>query len=190
MTQITEGTLTFTFPNGWEASEADKWSFYRNQFERYFDGVRLACRRCNANVRCRECNAAKTIGAKAIDILAIAPGPVAWLIEVKDYRRNRRTKAIDLADEVAVKVRDSLAMFVAASKNANDASEKTAAIAVGRSSAIRVVLHVEQVQKPSSLFPQAINPANIKQRLRRLLKFVDPHLSVVDCRSSTDWTVA
>ena len=30
-------------------------------------------------------------------------------MEVKDYRANRRTKAIDLADEIALKVRDTLA---------------------------------------------------------------------------------
>jgi hypothetical protein len=166
VTQITEGTLEFTFPNGWRASKADDWSFYRNQFARYFDGVRLACKKCNAEVRCRECETTKAIGAKAVDILAITPGSVVWLIEVKDYRRNRRTKAIDLADEVAVKVRDSLAMFAAASKNANDLVEKTDASDVGSSSTVRVVLHVEQVQTPSRLFPRAINPANVKPRLR------------------------
>ena len=186
MTQIAEEALTFTFPEEWTASKADDWSFYRNQFERYFDGVRLACKKCNAEVRCCKCNTAKTIGAKSVDILAIAPDSEVWLIEVKDYRRHRRTKAIDLADEVAVKVRDSLAMFSAASKNANHSSEKTAASAVGSSSEIRVVLHLEQVQKPSKLFPRAINPANVKQRLRRLIKFVDPHPLVVET-SAMGW---
>lgn len=192
MTRITVGTLTFTFPEDWRASRADDWSFYRNQFERYFDGVRLACKKCNAETRCPKCDTAKVVGVKAVDILAIDPGSVAWLIEVKDYRGNQRTKAMALADEVAVKVRDSLAMFAAAAKNANDPSEKADASAVGRSSAIRVVLHVEQVEKPSKLFPRAINPANVKQRLRRLIKFVDPHPLVVETSGVThvDWSVA
>ena len=180
MTQITEDALTFTFPVGWTASKADDWSFYRNQFERYFDGVRLACKKCNAKVRCHKCQTAKVIGVKAVDILAIDSESVVWLIEVKDYRQHRRTKAIDLADEVAVKVRDSLAMFFAASKNATNASERAAASAVGSSSAIRVVVHLEQVQQPSRLFPRAIDPANVMQRLRRLIKFVDPHPLVVE----------
>lgn len=180
MTQITEGALIFTFPDGWQVAKADDWSFYRNQFAKHFDGVRLACKKCNAEVRCCKCGTAKTIGAKAVDILAIEPGSVAWLIEVKDYRRHRRTKAVDLADEIAVKVRDSLAMFVAASKNANVQSERVAASAVGGSSSIRVVLHVEQAPKPSKLFPRAINPANVKQRLRRLIKFVDLHPLIVE----------
>lgn len=122
----------------------------------------------------------------------VAPDTVAWLIEVKDYQHHQRTKAIDLADEVAVKVRDSLAMFSAASTTANDQDERTAASAVGSSSAIRVVLHVEQVQTPSRLFPRAINPANVKQRLRQLIRFVDPHPLVVET-STTDrvaWAVA
>ena len=112
MTEITEEALTFTFPSSWQVSKADEWSFYRNQFAKRFDGVRLACKKCNAEVRCRECNTVKTIGTKAVDILAIDSESVAWLIEVKDYRRHQRTKAINLADEIAVKVRDSLAMFI------------------------------------------------------------------------------
>ncbi len=190
--QITEGELTFTFPEGWKATKADDWSFYRNQFAKRFDGIRLACKKCNAEVRCRECNTAKTIGVKAVDILAIDPRSAAWLIEVKDYRRNRRTKAIDMADEVAVKVRDSLAMFLAASKNATVPSEISAAAAVGSSPAIHVILHVEQVRKPSKLFPRAINPANVKQRLKQLIKFVDPHPRIVETRAmcGVSWTVA
>lgn len=192
MTQITEGALTFTFPDSWSVSKADDWSFYRNQFERHFDGVRLVCKKCDAEIRCPKCDAAKAVGVKAVDFLAIDSESVVWLIEVKDYRGNKRTKAIDLADEVAVKVRDSLAMFAAAAKNANDPSEKADASAVGRSSVIRVALHVEQVKKPSKLFPRAINLANVKQRLRRLIRFVDPHPLVVEtgAMSNVDWSVA
>lgn len=190
--RITEGALEFTFRDGWECSKVDDWSFYKRQFERYFDGVRLTCKKCDAKIKCSECGEAKTIGVKAIDLLAIDPESVVWLIEIKDYRRHRRIKAIDLADEVAVKVCDSLAMFVAASKNANDPIEKNAASAVCNSSTIRVVLHLEQVQKPSRLFPRAINPANIKQRLRRLIHFVDPHPTVVETNSmrNVPWAAA
>ena len=70
--------------------------------------------------------------------------------------------------------------------------EKADASAVGRSSVIRVALHVEQVKKPSKLFPRAINLANVKQRLRRLIRFVDPHPLVVEtgAMSNVDWSVA
>jgi Holliday junction resolvase-like predicted endonuclease len=37
-------------------------------------------------------------GIKAVDLIAIE-GQVIWFIEVKDYRQQRRTKPIDLAEE-------------------------------------------------------------------------------------------
>ena len=53
-----------------------------------------------------------------MDILAQDPAATLWLLEIKDYRRSPRTKAIGLADEVALKVRDSLALLVAAAMSA------------------------------------------------------------------------
>jgi hypothetical protein len=44
---------------------------------------------------------------------------------------------------------------------------------------IRVVLHLEQPAKRSKLFPRAIDPAQVKQKLRQLLKAIDPHPQVV-----------
>ena len=90
MSKIIEGDLTFCFPDDWQVTKFDGWSFYRNQFQQV----------CG--------------GAKAIDILALAPDYCLWLIEVKDYRQQRRAKTIELTDEIAYKVRDSLAALVAA----------------------------------------------------------------------------
>ena len=81
MTVIEEGALQFDFPNGCRASKYDDWFFYRNQFQSIADGSR------------------------AVDIVCVERG-VCWLIEIKDCRRHPRTKAIDIADKVAVKVRD------------------------------------------------------------------------------------
>lgn len=96
---IEEGRLTFTFPVGSLASKYDAWSHYRNQFQSV----------CG--------------GAKAVDIV-YAESKVGWLIEVKDYRVHSRTKASDLAEEVAIKVRDTLAGLVSARCNANEAEER------------------------------------------------------------------
>ena len=90
MPTIAEGQLTFDFPDSWRASKFDEWSFYRNQFQQV----------CN--------------GTKAVDILAVEPRACFWAIEAKDYRRHQRTKAINLADEIAEKVRDSVAALVTA----------------------------------------------------------------------------
>ncbi|MGE0375532.1 MAG: hypothetical protein AB7Q45_08975, partial [Planctomycetaceae bacterium] len=83
MPTIDEGKLRFTFPDDWEASKFDEWSFYQNQFQSV----------CG--------------GAKAIDVLAIEPKECFWKIEAKDYRQHPRTKVLDLAEEIATKVRDS-----------------------------------------------------------------------------------
>jgi len=156
MQTITEGGLEFSFPNAWLVSKFDDWSFYRNQFQSVCGGV------------------------KAVDIVAVEPRVCFWNIEVKDYRQHRRTKTIDLADEVAFKVRDSLAALVAARVNANDANEKALAEAALRCPRLRVVLHLEQPAKHSKLFPRAIDPAKIQQKLKQLIKAIDPHPTVVE----------
>jgi hypothetical protein len=155
MPSITEGTLTFQFPDDWQITKFDEWRFYRNQFQQV----------CG--------------GAKAIDVLAIAADRCVWAIEIKDYRRYRRAKTIELTDEVACKVRDSLAALVAARVNANDAGEKQISSAALACNRIRVVLHLEQPAKHSKLFPRAIDPAQVTQKLKQLLKAIDPHPQVV-----------
>ncbi|WP_445000239.1 hypothetical protein [Halomonas mongoliensis] len=154
-TTLTEQQLAFTFADGVEASQYDDWAFYRNQF----------------NAVCG--------GTKAIDFLCL-DGDQLWLIEVKDYRRHRRTKLVDLGDEVAAKVRDTLAGLVAAGCNANQAEEqRMARQAVGRSR-LRVVLHLEQPRNPSRLFPRAVDPDDVLLKLKQRLKAVDAHPRVVD----------
>ena len=155
MPSITEGTLTFQFPDGWLIAKFEAWSFYRHQFQQV----------CG--------------GAKAVDMFAIASNHCVWAIEVKDYRRHPRVKAIELTDEVACKVRDSLAALVAARVNANDASEKQISSRALACNRIRVVLHLEQPTKHSKLFPRAIDPAQVTQKLRQLLTAIDPHPQVV-----------
>jgi hypothetical protein len=167
MPSITVGNLAFHFPNQWSVAKFDDWSFVRNQFQSV----------CG--------------GAKAVDILAINSTACFWKIEVKDYRQHQRTKSIRLPDEVALKVRDSLAALVAAKMNANDPGEKAMATAALKCSCVRVVLHLEQPAKHSKLFPRAFNPANVQQRLRQLVRAIDPHASVHEIGQlrGAAWTV-
>jgi hypothetical protein len=152
MPSFTEGSLTFEFPAGWDVSKLDGWSFYRNQFQSVCDGT------------------------KAVDLLAIEPDrSCVWCIEVKDYRAYRREKALDITDEMAAKVRDSLALLAAANVNASDHQEKALAGRALRARRIRVVLHLEQPAKPSKLFPRKIDLANVQQRLCQLVRAIDPH---------------
>lgn len=156
MPTVTEGSLTFDFPDDWEVSPYDRWSYYRNQFQQV----------CG--------------GSKAVDIVGLESNECLWTIEVKDYRRRRRTKTIDLADEVAAKVRDTLAGLAAAQTQAGDAAEQAAARRAMRCKRFRVVLHLEQPPQRSKLFPRAIDPARVRQRLRQLIKAVDPHPLVLE----------
>ncbi len=153
-----EGTtaLTFTFPA--DASKYDDWSHYRNQF-------------------INTCQ-----GAKAVDLVFLdtADQTTCWLIEVKDYRIHPRTKPIDLADEIAVKVRDTLAGLLSAKWHATDSDERRYARRLVQAARVRVVLHLEQPAKTSRLRPRAIEPDKVLQKLKSVIKAIDPHPLVID----------
>lgn len=159
--------IAFTFPNDWLLSKYDDWLYYRS-----YAGARS--------------------GTKAVDLLAIDPDRTAWFIEVKDYRAHRRTKPTELSHEVAQKVHDTLAVVLAARTKASEDDELQMARKVSRAKRLRVVLHLEQPAKHSKLFPRAIDPADVKLKLRTLLKPVDAHPSVVEINDlrGLGWTAA
>lgn len=156
---LLEGQLRFSFAAADLACKYDTWAFYRKQFQN-------GCGKDN----------------KAVDMVA-SIDDTTWLIEVKDYREHQRTKVIDLAEEVALKVRDTLAGLVAARHQANDQAEKGAARTLLRNKAIRVVLHLEQAHKPSRLRPRSIEPDKLQLKLKSLTRAIDPHPIVVDMAS-------
>jgi len=159
--------LNFDFPDDWQVSKYDDWSFYRKRFARMWNGI------------------------KSLDLLAIDTDKTTWLIEVKDYRTNSRTKPSDLGEEVAHKVFDTLSAIIPAKINATHSDEKQFARAVSASRKLRVVLHLEQPEKHSKLRPRAINPADVQQKMRQFLKPVDAHPLVVDMKSmrGLEWHV-
>jgi hypothetical protein len=192
MPTIKEGTLTFEFPGSWKAVKLDDWSFYRNQFIRLSSGLRQPCGQCGAELRCRICGTIKTQGVKAVDILARDAAATLWLLEVKDYRQSPRTMTIGLADEVALKVRDSLAILVAAAMSAREPEEQSFAREALTRKRICIGLHLEQPKQHSKLFPRAIKPTDVHDRLRQLVRSIDPHPSIF-APGTTDvapWTVS
>jgi len=163
---IKEGSLSFDFEA--PAEKYDEWSFYRNQFLH-------GCSRDN----------------KGVDMLCYSSKD-AWLIEVKDYRQDCQTSVVKLADEIALKVRDSLAGLVAAQIRANQDKEKQFARKILQAQNIKIVCHIEQPAKVSRLRPRAIDPKDLKDKLRRLLKAIDPHPLVMDAATvppSVPWQV-
>ena len=115
-------------------------------------------------------------GTKAVDLLYLE-------------QQNTRTKTIDLADEIALKVRDTLAGLVAAQVNANEQIERDFAKEALKKKRIRVVLHLEQPIHTSRLFPRAINPADVKLKLRQKVRAIDTHPLVVDQKNKMLWSV-
>ena len=190
MPTITEKQLKFEFPNHWEATKCEEWSFYRRQFQKLGDAC-LNCSQCEAGIRCAECGNRNIAGTKGVDFLAIEPESSCWYIEVKDYRRTRVSNFTFLADEVALKVRDTLACLVAAQVNASDAGEKQVATDAVRSSRHRIVLHLEQPTMRRSFHSTKKRRANVLQRLKQLVKSIDPRPLVVDMTTpnKVGWTV-
>lgn len=169
MTQvIREGQLEFSFPDDTVTTKYDAWAFYRTHLTNAFGGT------------------------KAVDIIHIDTEKTAWLIEVKDYRNHIRTKPSELSDEIALKVRDTLVGLVAARFQSNNADENQIAKKVLQARQLKIVVHIEQPQKPSKLFPRVVDPANLRLRLKSLLKTVSPNPLVCDRHSlprQICWTV-
>lgn len=159
--------LTFHFPDDWLVEQYDEWPTYKHRFKD-------ACG-----------------GNKAIDLAAISPANrTLWLIEVKDYRRFPRKKALEIADEISIKVRDSLAGLVA-TRFLGDEPERKYATRSLKMRRLRVVFHLEQPVKPSKLFPRPYELADVQQKLRQKVRAIDPHALVVDTSDLTrvTWNV-
>ena len=167
MPEIIADKQRYKFPDTWKVTKYDDWSFYRNQFQSVCDG------------------------SKGIDLIAIDSNNCCWLIEAKNYHLQSRTKPSELPVEIAVKVRDTLAGLVVAKVNAPEPSEKSFATAALRCKKLRIALHLEQPAKHSKLFPRAIDPADVLQRMKQLLKAIDPHPLVVDSNAGSQvaWSV-
>jgi hypothetical protein len=154
--EIVVGALTFSFPEPWIPSALDTWRFYLRHFQGMFAGI------------------------KAVDIVAVDGRDATWLIEVKDYRRHRREKAIDLVEEVAKKAADSLGCLRAAAVRATVSDEQTVAAASLTTATLRVVLHLEQPRTHSKFFPRVFDPRDVERKLRRIVRPIDPHARVAE----------
>lgn len=163
MPDLREGNLVFTFRDATLVGQVDRWAFYRNRFS-------------------------SIPGTKAVDFV-YALEDECWLIEVKDYRVHLRTKSLLLCDEVALKARDTLAVLAGARHNANDEDERSLARRAFRGNRWRVVLHLED--RPRRTRAQHDRRANLKTKLKRLLRGIDPHPVIGDVSDPRGpWSVA
>jgi hypothetical protein len=164
-----EGRLKFVFSDELRVFRPGTSAYYTRHFQRF-------------------CGGSKETDFTAWDESA----RTLWLIEVKDYSTSARTKTLDLFDEVAQKVRDTLALLASATANANPDKADTREFSRSCLPAdrIRVVLHLELSARPSNkLHPPLKLGADATQTLRMKLRCIDSHALVVskDLPSKVPW---
>ncbi|WP_311221310.1 MULTISPECIES: hypothetical protein [unclassified Acidovorax] len=154
--------LDFVFPDAWQASKYDEWAFYRQHFSKMCNGV------------------------KAMDVVALSPDKVAYLIEVKDYRHPDTEKPSLLPDAIATKVLHTLAALLPAKLSASDESERVLSRQLLGCRKLNIVVHVEQ---SASHIPK-VDLADLKQKLKARLRSVDTHVKVTHkAMAPQPWTV-
>ena len=140
-------------------------------------------------------------GRKAVDVVAIEvgadPDPV-WLIEAKDFRNIRgepkKSNTTGLANSVFQKVNDTREGLRDAASNATDPTERQHAQRAITPTHTKIVLHLEPHQGPASkLFPRNL-AAGVLQKLKQLVKHIDPEPKVLNIantrKAAVPWTVS
>lgn len=162
MKTITEGQLAFEFDDGLLVSKYDESSYYQNQFQN----------------KCHTAN-------KAVDII-VCDKKDLWLIEIKDFRiGNRNPDKLPLEQELSQKVRDSLAGIFGAKFYAHtDNDEKQKFDVMNACKVLYFVLHIEQ-PKHKMIY----DIADIQQKLKGLLKAINPKIMIVNKDNATQFGV-
>lgn len=176
MTILQVGTLQFTFSPAVAAQIYDTWQHYVMVWNR-------------------------SGGQKAVDLVAVespAAPTTTWLIEAKDFRvitsPPQPSNVTGLAQTVADKAADTLAGLADAAVRAVVTSEKDHATSALAAPAKRVVLHLEpHTGQLSALFPVGF-PASVYQKLKQLVKSIDPNPLVLNITNTpaagVPWAVA
>ena len=137
---------------------------------------------------------------KAVDVVAMRMQPVpadVWLIEAKDFRvitvPPDRANLAGLAVTAAAKFKDSLDGLAEAARLAPALSERHHAQRAVAATTRRLVLHLEpHIGSHSKLFPKNF-PAGVLQKLKQLVRDLDPAPMVLSIastgRARVPWTV-
>lgn len=106
MKTFEEGTIAFHFEDRWRV---EKWDACRA----YVDGVGKLTGELTSSAGVKRAE-----GTKAVDFVGVLDDEVLYLLEVKDFRghriENQRRQESELALEIGLKVRDTLAGLTAA----------------------------------------------------------------------------
>lgn len=155
---VQEGSVRLEFEEASHVTRYDEWSFFRERFKNVAGGSR------------------------GVDVVCVAHD-TSWLVEVKqrtryvgDVSMGRFEDAIADASEQA---RDTLAGLAVAARSA-DGEERRFATEALRTERWRVALHLEQADKTSRLHPQPYDVLDATNKLRQLVRAIDPRAVVVD----------
>ncbi len=84
-----------------------------------------------------------------------------------------------------MKVRDTLAGIFAAAKWQSEHANSAEAQACLRATTIRAVLHLEQPERSSKLFPRVYDLSRVQEKLKQRVRALDPHPRVVELASAS-----
>ncbi len=180
MTIIVEERLVLELGPSWDVVKYDEHPLHK-------DGIgclqrAMICRECLEKVVCARCGKGSGEGTKAVDIVGQRQGCL-YLIEVKDFRKyrienRRRLLDGDLAVEVALKVRDTLA-GLAGAVHARSSERWRAWAELMLKRPPKVLLWLEQDRAEGDDRGRG-RPLTLKDRLDQNLQWLHPHVMVVD----------
>jgi hypothetical protein len=163
MVQLTEGKLVFSFNTASIASKYDEWTTHK----------KLAGN-----------------GIKAVDFV-VKNDDNCYLIEVKDYLENKRSKPSELHEEIFHKVIGTLAGIASVSKNQvnststprdSSQSEQEISKQLLQTNKFIVVLHIEGSNK---FIGDDI--ANILMKMKKILKFIGTTPKICNSTDALDF---
>lgn len=159
--------MQLLFADDWAVSKYDEWTYYKSHFIKIKDGV------------------------KAVDIVAVDPEDVLYLIEVKDYRGRTREKTMPIEIEFQEKVFCTLAALIPAKCNAVDLHEAHVAGRAAAARSVRLFFQLDEDPSANKLDPQSTRRAQFSQILRRRLGAIDATLRVYssDALNGVPWQV-
>lgn len=161
-TSLIEEHLLFEFGSSWQVAKYDEHPIYREGIESLKE-----------QIPCKQCLKPREVGSKAVDFVGTYKGQ-PYFIEVKDFRghsvENRKRIQGELAVEVALKVRDTLAGLIGVCRT-NGGRPLIAPIL---ERAPTVLLWLEEDASPSKLKEQSHEVMNLTTVLRQRLRWLNP----------------
>jgi hypothetical protein len=184
---IVEGRLVFEFGPRWQVEKYDEHPIFLNGIRGLQRRTLCSEKDCHGEVYCQVCGKEAAAGTKAVDILGHHEDQL-YFIEIKDFRgyrieNKRRLRDGDLAFEVALKVRDTLA-GLAGTLDAGGAPRWHAWAAPVFKRRPKVVLWLEEEAGSDPFGVERQRASTLEDTLKKPLRWLNPHVSVKSLRLS------